>query len=75
MDDNFYPIIADFGLSKINHQNQDSISFVSATGIKGTFLYIAPEILETYDYAKEGDVYAFSLIVYETIHCQGLCLL
>ena len=40
-DDNFFPKIADFGLSKIYHQNKTTESTV---GFKGTPIYNAPEI-------------------------------
>ena len=65
VDDNLNPKIADFGLSKINQSDQSSASMVSTLGLKGTIAYIPPEILNDYDYTKEGDVYAFSMIVYE----------
>ena len=65
VDDNLNPKIADFGLSKINQSDQTSSSMVSTLGLKGTIAYIPPEILNDYDYTKEGDVYAFSMIVYE----------
>ena len=61
----FYPKISDFGLSKILHQNANSITFQSSTGIKGTQAYTAPEIMEKKKYSKASDVYAFSLILYE----------
>lgn len=67
MDDELYPKIADFGLSKIMHQNQESISVNSATGFKGTILYSSPEILFDCDYTEAGDVYAYAMISYEII--------
>lgn len=58
-----FPIIADFGLSK------DEDMQISQSGIKGTPLYIAPEVWDPdndkeIDY-KKADVYAFSIILYE----------
>ena len=58
--------ISDFGLSKINH-SKSSMTFQSKPDIKGTPIYIAPEIWESQKYDKAGDVYSFSLIVYEII--------
>lgn len=43
-DDLLFPKISDFDLSKIIHK-EGSISFESADGVKGTPLYISPEIL------------------------------
>lgn len=65
-DDLLFPKICDFGLSKIIHRD-DSISFESAGGVKGTPLYISPEILCDETYTKCGDVYAFGLITYEIV--------
>ncbi|KAK8895154.1 hypothetical protein M9Y10_023596 [Tritrichomonas musculus] len=61
LNDYLFPILADFGLSK----NQSLVS--STIEIKGTPLYIPPETWEEETYSKEGDVYAFALIVYEII--------
>ena len=66
MDDYLFPKISDFGLSKINH-SKSSMTFQSNPDIKGTPIYIAPEIWESQKYDKAGDVYSFSLIVYEII--------
>lgn len=61
LDKNFYPVIADFGLSK----KEDSTA--STTGVKGTPLYIAPEIWEENEYSKKSDVYAYAFILYEIL--------
>ena len=63
IDENMNPKIADFGLSKINHEN--NMSTASTKGIKGTLVYIPPETFDDWEYTKEGDVYAFGMIVYE----------
>lgn len=61
LDDDYFPKITDFGLSKF--LNQDNNSNYST---KGTLHYIPPEILlHDQEYTKKVDVYAFSLIVYE----------
>lgn len=67
MNQNYYPKIIDFGFSKTLHSNVDSISNQSSDGYKGTFLYLAPEIIESYKYGFPCDVYSFALIVYEII--------
>ena len=67
LDDYLFPKIADFGLSKVDHQRKESMTMVSTAGIKGTPIYIAPEIWKNEEYAAPGDVYAFGIIVYEII--------
>lgn len=62
LNENMFPIIADFGLSK----DETDLSN-SNYGIKGTPIYTAPEIWEDCIYSKESDVYAFAFIVYEII--------
>lgn len=65
MDDFLCPKIADFGLSKVINHDIYSLGSSSDPDIKGTSLYIAPEILTNYEYSEKSDVYAFSMIVYE----------
>ncbi|KAK8852543.1 hypothetical protein M9Y10_017528 [Tritrichomonas musculus] len=64
MDNLLFPKISDFGLSKIT-QSGNNQTMQSNANVKGTPIYIAPEIWETQKYGKEGDVYSFSLILYE----------
>ena len=63
MDDYLHPKISDFGMSKITSFNDSK--FQSVKGIKGTYIYIAPEIFSVQTYSKEADVYAFAHIVFE----------
>ena len=60
LNDYSFPKISDFGLSKpmLKENSQNN------SGYKGTWAYTAPEVFEG-KYSKAGDVYAFSLIVYE----------
>lgn len=67
LDDVLFPKIADFGLSKINRADQGDIALQSGEVIKGTFLYIAPEVFKSFQYTKACDVYAFAYILYEII--------
>lgn len=62
MDDNLYPKIVDFGLSKFGN---GCCSMQSSVGLKGTFLYMAPETMLDGQYSTAGDVYAFSIITYK----------
>ena len=65
-DGQLFPKIADFGLSKVVHSSA-SMSTQSTVGLKGTPIYLAPEIWDRNEYTKAGDVYAFSIIAYEMI--------
>lgn len=44
LDDYLHPKIADFGLSKVSKQNPTKIALESTLSIKGTPVYISPEI-------------------------------
>ena len=66
LDDFLYPKIGDFGLSTKFH-SVDSLSYQSISGLKGTPVYSAPEVLQDNCYSKSSDVYAFSFIVFEII--------
>lgn len=69
VDDFLFPKICDFGLSKMLHTD-DSMTIQSSSGIKGTILYLSPEIIKSNNYTKSGDVYAFGIIVYEIMTNQ-----
>lgn len=67
LDDRLCPKIADFGFSKIENDISASVSpNVASSGIKGTPLYMAPEVKYT-NYSPAIDVYSFSYIVYEIL--------
>ncbi|KAK8890736.1 hypothetical protein M9Y10_035521 [Tritrichomonas musculus] len=67
IDDYLYPKISDFGLSKILDTLSASMNIQSQKGLKGTPIYIAPEIFSSLEYSKASDIYAFAFIVYEVI--------
>lgn len=67
MDDFLFPKIADFGFSKITENNEININKNFTISIKGTPIYLSPEIWEKYEYTKAGDVYAFAITVYEIL--------
>lgn len=48
-------------------QSQLSMNIQSQNGLKGTPIYMAPEIFTDEKYSKSSDVYAFSFIVYELL--------
>ncbi|KAK8839443.1 hypothetical protein M9Y10_031797 [Tritrichomonas musculus] len=65
IDEYLHPMISDFGLSKITDFLSISMNFQSQKGLKGTPIYMSPEILTDENYSKAGDVYAFAFIVFE----------
>ena len=67
IDEYLCPKISDFGLSKIKHQNSESLTMQSTANVKGTPIYISPEIYQNVEYNIESDVYAFAFIMYEII--------
>ena len=68
IDDNYYPRISDFGLSRCFPKSlTDSIKLTMTSGI-GTPAYMAPELFENVEhYSASVDVYAFSMIAYEIV--------
>ena len=69
IDEHFFPKIADFGLSKaiLGKLENHSLNRMSEPGVKGTPLYISPEGLGQFIYSKPGDVFAFSIVLYELL--------
>lgn len=66
LDDHLFPKIADFGVSKRFGESPDS----TVGRFKGSIAYASPEIFTDDLYSKAGDVYAFSMIVYEIMTGQ-----
>lgn len=66
LDEFLFPKVGDFGLSKVSHK-EESMTMKSTFEVKGTPIYMSPEIWSKAKYTKAGDVYAFSIIVYELI--------
>lgn len=63
LDENYHPLISDFGLSKIfeaGHSKSHSHNY-------GTLFYMAPEIFEDESYGRKVDVYAFGIMMYEIV--------
>lgn len=62
LNDQLYPKITDFGLSKIQYDQQQTMT----SG--GTLYYLAPEIITSQtDYTNSIDVYAFAIMAFEII--------
>ncbi|KAK8888066.1 hypothetical protein M9Y10_039126 [Tritrichomonas musculus] len=68
IDDNYYPHICDFGLSRCFPKTITKSMKLTMTGQIGTPLYMAPELLvDEKRYSSSLDVYAFSMLAYEII--------
>eukprot|EP00039_Didymoeca_costata_P004211 m.71976 g.71976 ORF g.71976 m.71976 type:complete len:634 (-) comp12293_c1_seq1:2060-3961(-) len=70
-------VIADFGLAKQAEvrldQTIESVNSMSATQA-GTYLYMAPELIERRKFSKGSDVWAFGVIVWQLLTgCQPYC--
>ncbi|KAJ0803773.1 putative protein kinase RLK-Pelle-LRR-I-1 family [Helianthus annuus] len=58
--------VADFGLSKFHHTDQQA-STIYTKHIAGTEFYMDPEYLTTCKYKKESDVYSFGVVLFEIL--------
>ena len=65
LDENFHPIITDFGLSKFYEAGHS----MNQSGSRGTAIYMAPEAFSD-NYNIKADVYAFGILMYEVVTDQ-----
>lgn len=69
---NFYPIVCDFGLSKcFSEIFSNSIKFENS-GMFGTPLYMAPEVINEDFYGPCVDVYSFGMLAYEIVRNRAI---
>ncbi|XP_065880432.1 G-type lectin S-receptor-like serine/threonine-protein kinase LECRK3 [Euphorbia lathyris] len=66
MDENEWPKIADFGLSKLLMPDQS----MTYTGVRGTRGYVAPEWHSNAPITVKVDVYSFGIMLLEIICCR-----
>ncbi|CAI8605665.1 unnamed protein product [Vicia faba] len=66
LDDSFTPKISDFGLAKLCSKN---LSVVSMTAAKGTFGYMAPEVLSRNfgNVSLKSDIYSYGMLLLEMV--------
>ena len=64
LDDNLYPLLSDFGISK--EAADTTTRNIFQTNI-GTLNYMAPEMLNDEEYSSRVDSYAYAMIVYHII--------
>ncbi|TYG94406.1 hypothetical protein ES288_A11G186600v1 [Gossypium darwinii] len=66
LDENFYPKISDFGLSKLCERKESTISMA---GARGTIGYIAPEVVcqNFGGVSYKSDVYSYGMMVLEMV--------
>jgi serine/threonine protein kinase len=68
LDDDLFPRITDFGLSKVMEYGPSVVRNITMTGGQGTELYMAPEMFnEASNYTTAVDVYAYGSVFYEII--------
>lgn len=68
IDDNFYPHVCDFGISRCFPEALSNSMKIEMTGNIGTPLYMAPELFQDKGEFTAGiDVYAFAFIAYEIV--------
>ena len=66
LDEYMFPKIGDFGLSKsYDHQTNSFINQSAAGTLKGTPIFMSPEIWSKGEYSKSSDVYAFSIALFQ----------
>ncbi|OHS93305.1 hypothetical protein TRFO_11932 [Tritrichomonas foetus] len=67
LDNDYYPYLADFGLSKRQVEEEDGVAMMQ-TGQVGTVRYMAPEMMEEKSTASQKtDVYSYGIIAYEIV--------
>lgn len=64
LDNNYYPKICDFGVSKFDN------NFKSTNSPVGTAQWMAPEMMNNENYTNKIDIYSYSMILFELLTLQ-----
>lgn len=67
LDDQFEPVVGDFGLVKLMEHQDSHVT----TAVRGTIGYIAPEYLSTGQASDRTDVFAFGVLLLELMTGKG----
>ena len=65
-----FPKLSNFGLSKKYYSDGFASTTQSILGLKGTPVYLSPEIIDDNSYTPAGDVYAFGIVAYEIVKSE-----
>lgn len=57
--------ICDFGIAR-------DLSSTKATSMKGTYKWLAPEVIKDQELSPKSEIYAFGIIVWEMVTCEEL---
>lgn len=63
LDDQYQPLITDFGLSKIYQSGSSQMQSQAC----GTSVYMAPEVIAGQNYNGKADVYSFAILMFEVV--------
>lgn len=61
LDANYRPKLSDFGFAKVIHEEEHN------TPRRGSYPWMAPEVMSSSTYGKSCDVYAFGMFLYELV--------
>merc|ERR1712098_469103 len=64
--------IADFGSSKFLN-DRSTFNATHATTIKGTIMYLAPEVIQRCEYRKECDIWSLGSVIFEMMTNKRIC--
>lgn len=67
IDDDFYPTIIDFGISKSDDSNLDKTLKTEVGFMMGTAIYMSPEQIEGIDIDFRTDIYSLGIILYQLL--------
>ncbi|KAK8893048.1 hypothetical protein M9Y10_030307 [Tritrichomonas musculus] len=67
VDDSLLPKLSDFGICT-HLLMMNSMTFQTASKIRGSSIYSAPEVVISGECTKESDVYSFAMIAYEMLN-------